>query len=324
MPTLTQYPRNCKWGRRIPLLVVAVLLLTQLCSGCQRSTHPPALLTEGSPSPAGSPATSATPASSPSPVKANASTKTPALLGVPPGKEYWEKAEREVDRSVLEILKQHRGDLERGLRYHIFFQGNPRKKEIALTFDDGPHPSYTLKLLEILKRYRIKATFFLVGKMAEKYPDLVKAEVEAGHSIGNHTYHHVNLTKIPEWKVATEIKACGEVLKAITGRAPHLFRPPGGDYSKRVTEDAEALGYIMVLWTDNSDDCVRPGKNVIEEITLDRIGNGGIILMHDGIQQTLDVLPRIIEYLRKRGYRFVTVDELMGRDAGEKSHESSD
>jgi peptidoglycan/xylan/chitin deacetylase (PgdA/CDA1 family) len=226
---------------------------------------------------------------------------------------FWENAREEAYKSVPELLAQHQTELRRGLRYHTLMRGNPAKRQIALTFDDGPHPGYTLKLLDILKRYGAKATFFVVGEKAEQSPDLVKAELAAGHDIGNHTYHHVNLTKIPNDHVATEIKACGKVVQAITGHAPHLFRPPGGDYDRQVAEVAEALGYTMVLWTDDPGDYASPGSKVIESRVVDRIGNGGIILMHDGVQQTLDILPQMLERLTQRGYQFVTIDQMMGR-----------
>ena len=232
---------------------------------------------------------------------------------------YWANAKEEVDKSTLELFAQNQAEIEKGLKFAKFMQGDTSKKQIAITFDDGPHPAYTPKLLKILKKNNVKATFFLVGEMAEKYPDLVKAEKAAGHDVGNHTYHHVNLTKIPMEDVATEIKACGKVLQSITGRAPHLFRPPGGDYNKKVAEMAEAEGYTMILWTDDPGDYASPGDKAIKIRTLDRVSNGGIILIHDGVQQTVDVLPQIIKYLKDKGYELVTIDEMMGgRRKGKK------
>lgn len=147
--------------------------------------------------------------------------------------------------------------------------------------------------------------------MAEKYPDLVRAELAAGHSVGNHTYHHVNLTQIPPVYVAAELKACGGVLSQISRKSPHLFRPPGGDYNDQVAQVAEALGYKTILWTDDPGDYASPGTRLIEMRTIDRATNGGIILIHDGIQQTLDALPHILRYLQNRGYKMVTVDQML-------------
>lgn len=224
---------------------------------------------------------------------------------------FWRNAKKEVDQNVLVLMAQDQAELERGLRYHKLIRGNATKKQIALTFDDGPHPRFTPQLLALLKKYDVKATFFVVGEQAEKYPDLIKAEVAAGHNVGNHTYHHVNLKKIPLEYVATEMKACGQVLKKITGTSPHLFRPPGGDYDHDVAKISEALGYTMVLWTDDPGDYAKPGDKVIEERLLARVSNGGIVLIHDGIQQTIDILPQFITYLKAQGYEFVTIDEML-------------
>lgn len=226
---------------------------------------------------------------------------------------YWQNARKVVSSSVMEILARDNNEMGRGISYHTIARGDSAKKEIALTFDDGPHPGYTPKLLAILKQYKVKATFFVVGDMAEKYPDLVRAEIAAGHSVGNHTYHHVNLSKLPPEYIATEIKACGEVVRCITGKAPHLFRPPGGDYNKDVAEISTALDYTMVLWTDDPGDYASPGDHVINNRLLQRANNGGIILIHDGIKQTLNVLPGILKDLKGRGYKFVTIDEMLAR-----------
>ncbi len=228
---------------------------------------------------------------------------------------FWQHAKKEVDRSVNEMIAQDHAALAKGIRFHNFIHGSPALKEIAITFDDGPHPQFTPQLLAILKQYDVKATFFVVGEKAEVAPDLIRAEVAGGHSVGNHTYHHVSLTKIPEEYVATEIKACGEVLKKITGKPAHLFRPPGGDYDQQVSMDAEALGYTTVLWTDDPGDYASPGDKVIKTRLLDKVNNGGIILIHDGVQQTIDVLPSILSYLKSKGYTFVTVDKMM-KDSG--------
>lgn len=125
------------------------------------------------------------------------------------------------------------------------------------------------------------------------------------------TFHHVNLTRIPPMDVAAEIKACGEVIQSITGKAPHLFRPPGGDYDRNVAEVAESLGYSMVLWTDDPGDYANPPAHLLENRLFSRLENGGIILLHDGIAETIDLLPRLIEYLQAKGYRLVTVDEMI-------------
>jgi peptidoglycan/xylan/chitin deacetylase (PgdA/CDA1 family) len=224
---------------------------------------------------------------------------------------YWLSAKQIMVRSTPELLAQHETELGRGVHYNKIFEGNIGRKQVALTFDDGPHPAFTPQILRILKQYHAKATFFVVGEQAERNPDLIRAEAAAGDSIGNHTYDHVSLVKIPDDYVGTEIKACGEVLKQILGRAPHLFRPPGGAYNPQVAQVADSLGYTMVLWTNDPGDYASPGEDVILQRTFSKINNGSIILLHDGIQQTIDVLPTILQYLRDHGYQTVTVDEML-------------
>jgi peptidoglycan/xylan/chitin deacetylase (PgdA/CDA1 family) len=226
---------------------------------------------------------------------------------------YFLNAQRENYRSVREVLAQRDDEQDRGLRFSKLYHGDTARRQIALTFDDGPHPQFTPQILSILKRENVKATFFVVGSQAERYPELVRAEEVDGHLLANHTYHHVSLIKIPQEYVADEIKACGLVLKAVTGRAPRFFRPPGGEYDTDVAEASQALGYTMVLWTDDPGDYASPGKDVILKRTIDKASNGGIILIHDGIKQTVDVLPTLIERLKAEGYEFVTIDEMAPR-----------
>ena len=223
----------------------------------------------------------------------------------------WEQARSEVRSGVLNTLVHQRAALASGLSRYRIIHGPRDRREIALTFDDGPHAVFTLKLLDILRRAHVKATFFLVGEMAEKRPDLVKAQLAEGHCLGNHTYHHVSLTQLPLGTAAAELKACGNVLRDITGQSPRWFRPPGGDIDTDIYLAARALGYKTVLWNVFPGDSRRPGRLTIKSRVLDESGPGGIVLLHDGIQQTLDVLPEIIATLKARGYRFVTLDEML-------------
>lgn len=226
-------------------------------------------------------------------------------------KNYYENAQNEVDKSFEEIMRQNEEEMKKGVIYRKIIKGSMDRKEIALTFDDGPHPFYTRKILEVLKDKDVKATFFLVGRKAAMFPRLVKMELSEGHEIGNHTFNHVNLKSLPELDAATEIKSCGKVLSAITGKYPHLFRPPGGNYDRKVIGIADSLGYTTVLWTANVGDCQGISEGTIRYRLFSKIGNGGIILFHDGIQASLDILPQMIDELRSEGYTFVTVDELI-------------
>ena len=187
----------------------------------------------------------------------------------------------------------------------------PARKVIALTFDDGPHQEYTPDILRILKERDVKATFFVVGSMAECYPYLIRAEFRGGHTVGNHTYHHQKLSELTPEEIQQEIKVCDDSIERITGVKAKFFRPSGGNYNGQVVSIAHSLGYSMILWSVDPCDIANPGVEEIVNRIMRRASNGGVILLHDGVRQTIDALPAIIEVLKSRGYEFVTIDELM-------------
>lgn len=203
---------------------------------------------------------------------------------------------------------------ERGFRFNKIIRGDTRRPRIALTFDDGPHPVMTVKLLDILRRAHVPATFFVVGREVEHSPALVRMEVAEGHEIGNHTYDHVSLTRIPPALVLYELNACNAAIMKATGVPVRFFRPPGGDYNGAVLRAAAAQGYITTLWTDDPGDFMEPGANVILKRALAHLEPGAIILMHDGIPETLQALPAFINEARRRGYEFVTMSQLARGD----------
>ncbi len=227
---------------------------------------------------------------------------------------FWRAAVIEAYKKPSELLAQDAQERRQGRCYRKLFRGNPDIRAVALTFDDGPHPRFTPQLLALLAQYHIKATFFVVGKQAERFPELVRAEVAAGHIIGNHTYHHIKLTHLSPTQVRAEWLACDDVVQAATGKRPTLCRPPGGDYNDAVITAAMNCNLTTVLWTDDPSDYARPGTIVIARRTLDTVKNGAIILLHDGVQQTVDALPHIIDNLRRRGFSFETVDEMMDQN----------
>ena len=223
---------------------------------------------------------------------------------------YWRQAQQEEYKSPEELLAHIDRDKSRGNDVSLLLQGSGKAKRVALTFDDGPHPKYTPKLLSILAQEKVKATFFVIGFMAEKYPDLVKAEFAAGHTIGNHTFSHVTLTHLPPLEAETEYRACSDVILQLTGRYPEFCRPPGGDYNQQVVRAGRLNGMATVLWTDDPGDYNNPGAGLLERVTLTKLTPGGIILLHDGSDDTLKVLPKIIELGKQRGYQFVSLKEL--------------
>lgn len=237
------------------------------------------------------------------------------LAGVTPDnavrvQKFWDRAQIEDYKSPQELMAQDAREIRKGLIYPKLMRGNPNIKAVALTFDDGPHPNYTPKLLAILRKYKVKATFFVIGKMVEQYPNLIREEDASGYLVGNHTYHHVNLNHVPLDEIDLEWEACNEAVKSVLGKEMHYCRPPGGDYDSNVITAAVDNNLTTVLWTDDPGDYANPGDKVITKRVLDRISNGGIILLHDGVQQTVDVLPQIIETLQKKGYEFQTADEM--------------
>jgi peptidoglycan/xylan/chitin deacetylase (PgdA/CDA1 family) len=188
-------------------------------------------------------------------------------------------------------------------------------KAIALTFDDGPHGTLTTQLLAELKKLDVKATFFVVGKMVDRYPDLVRQEMAQGHEVGNHTYNHLNLDKLTTPQVDLEYKNCSDAIQRATGFRPRFCRPPGGRFDTEVLRAATDEGMWTVLWTDDPGDFARPDPKVLVERLDNQLKDGGILLLHDGIPQTMQVLPEVVQELRKRGYRFVTCSELLAQRA---------
>lgn len=184
-------------------------------------------------------------------------------------------------------------------------------KEIALTFDDGPVPSATPKILEVLNKEGVKATFFVVGKMVEKYPWLLERIWKEGHDVGNHTYNHPDLTKLSKKDILEELDKTRILIKKITGKDTYLFRPPGGRYDNKVIVTTTLTGYKMILWTDYPGDYGCPYSKVIYQRTVSKAEDEGIILLHNGLDVTLEALPKIISELKKGKYRFVTISELM-------------
>jgi peptidoglycan/xylan/chitin deacetylase (PgdA/CDA1 family) len=190
-------------------------------------------------------------------------------------------------------------------------RGNSRHKKVALTFDDGPHPEFTSQLLAVLDFYDVPATFFFVGIQAQKYPHWVKMTNQAGHEIGSHTYDHFRLPKLPREEQVYQIDECQRLVEGLTGVTPRFLRPPGGQYDAQVRELAAERGMVLGLWDVALND-TREGKTVEQMLSTAarKVRSGSVVLAHDGIQATVDMLPELIESLRAQGYEFVTMSEL--------------
>lgn len=191
-------------------------------------------------------------------------------------------------------------------------QLNSKHKAIALTFDDGPWPTTTTQILDILKKNNIKATFFWVGRYLQTHPELGKQVAAAGHAIGNHSWSHQYI-KYNEAGAAREIDRTSSLIEEVTGVKTSMFRPPGGILNNGLVAYAQKQDYAVVMWSADSLDWRTATQSLMENV-MRQANSGGIVLMHDGggnRARTVQALPDIIAKLKKEGYTFVTVPELL-------------
>lgn len=208
-----------------------------------------------------------------------------------------------------------------GQWYGRTFARGPGRKQIALTYDDGPNDPHTLKLLEVLARHNIRATFFMIGRYVQQRPDIVRAVAAAGHVVGNHTYTHPLLIFRSAAQNRTELSDCQKALRDTIGDHSNLFRPPFGGRRPVTLRVARELGLEPVMWNVTGYDWNAPPASVIEGKVHQRIhaDGGDVILLHDGGHremgadraQTVIATDNLIQRYKDQGYRFVTVPEMM-------------
>jgi peptidoglycan-N-acetylglucosamine deacetylase len=220
-------------------------------------------------------------------------------------------------RRLVALAARDDAERQKGIRVTKVVTGDPSQRLAALTFDDGPHGWRTTDLLTILKRLNVKATFFVVGKMALRYPEIIEQMVLDGHELGNHTYNHYRLPMIPLSQVPEELNRTRDVLTGIVGAPTRLFRPPGGEYNDAIQKIIAQEGYTNMLWTDDPAD-YKPGRSgeKITELVMRDITPGGIILLHSGLIATMNAVPIMVNRMRSQGYQFVTCSELIQRGNG--------
>jgi len=192
-------------------------------------------------------------------------------------------------------------------------KGAEARPRVALTFDDGPHPGRTKRILALLERYSVKATFFILGCNAEYYPEPLEIAVRAGHEIEDHSYDHKTCGKTVS-ELEAGITKTAQIIERVSGRAPRYFRPPEGKCTPELNEALASLGYDTVFWTVDSRDWTGKPADVIAKDVLKTVSDGDVLLFHDYTcpgENTLHALEVIIPELLKRGYRFVTVEELL-------------
>jgi len=197
-----------------------------------------------------------------------------------------------------------------GLAYNrVNVNGGPY---IALTFDDGPHPSNTPRLLDMLKQRNVKATFFVVGSNVQAYPAIMKRMVAEGHEVANHTWGHPDMTKLSQAALKKEMDTTRDAIIATTGVAPRLCRPPYGATNSAIKAWLKSeYGYPSILWSVDPLDWKKPGASVVADRLVAGASNGGILLVHDIHKPTIDAMPSTLDRLLGKGYKFLTVSQLI-------------
>jgi peptidoglycan-N-acetylglucosamine deacetylase len=191
---------------------------------------------------------------------------------------------------------------------------------IAMTFDDGPSATLTPKLLDLLAAHHIKATFFVIGENVAEHPEIVARAAREGHEIANHSWSHPNLAKLSDESVRRQLWRTDDAIKNATGKRPALLRPPYGSVTEREKRWIhDEFGYQIVLWDVDPYDWKRPGPAVVRHRILQETRPGSIVLSHDIHPGTIEAMPSTFEALEAKGFKFVTVSELIRAAAAQPS-----
>lgn len=195
--------------------------------------------------------------------------------------------------------------------------------KVSISFDAAWGNEDTAQLLSILESHNVKTTFFMTGGWVESYPDDVKAIAAAGHDLGNHSENHKQMSQLSSSECKEEIQKVHDKVKELTGKDMILFRPPYGDYNDTLVETANSMGYHVIQWDVDSLDWKDYGADAIVSRVLEHkhLGNGSIILMHNGAKYTKDALDQVITGLQEKGYEIVPISELIYKGNYEMDHE---
>lgn len=213
-----------------------------------------------------------------------------------------------IDYGSVGITQQKTRDFDKAVEYVNGVVEAKEAPKIALTFDDGPSKHFTPMLLDGLAKRDVKATFFLIGVNVEKNKELVSRISKEGHLIGNHTYHHVEITKIPDEEAYQEIKMTSDLIEQITGKQTEFMRPPFGVWQKQLEEKLEI---IPVMWSIDPLDWTTENVDEIVNKVVTETEEGDIILLHDCYKTSVEAALKIVDILQEKGFEFVTVDELI-------------
>jgi len=204
----------------------------------------------------------------------------------------------------------------------VIWEVNTKEKIVAIAFDDGPHPIFTPQILDILAKYNAKATFFVAGNKAKRFPAVLKRQVREGHEVANHTYHHIYDKNITVSKLTKELDQTDQIIKRTIGYKPNLYRPVGGLHNDLIIDTAIKNEKLVILWSWHQDpqDWKSPAANQIFKHITRNIEPGNIVLLHDWngseysqTSQTVKALENIMRYLYENGYECVTVSEMLYR-----------
>nr|WP_319488013.1 polysaccharide deacetylase family protein [uncultured Caproiciproducens sp.] len=188
------------------------------------------------------------------------------------------------------------------------------EKKISISFDAAWGNEETQTLIDILNKYNVKTTFFVVGAWVDKYPESVKALVNAGHEVCNHSNTHPHMPKLARTEMAAQLTDCNNKIKSITGISPLLFRPPYGDYDNALIETVKSVNMYCIQWDVDSLDWKNPTpSDMITRVTT-KVKSGSIVLFHNGAKNTPAALPKIIETLQGQGYQIVPVSQLIYKE----------
>ena len=215
--------------------------------------------------------------------------------------------DRQIEGGREMVMGDASGE-EEGAESRSGVEPGEETKKIALTFDDGPHPRYTEELLDGLAERDVKATFFLLGQNIEGREEIIERMAREGHLIGNHTYYHVDITRLSQREACREILDTSEKITAITGQPVEYIRPPFGNWDKEL--ECEVM-MLPIFWSVDTLDWTTKNEDQIVQKVVTKIEENDIILMHDSYDSTVKAALRIVDLLQAEGYEFVTVDELI-------------
>lgn len=215
-------------------------------------------------------------------------------------------------REIVDLASEYPEDFLRN--------GARKEKKVALSFDDGPDDVYTVQILDVLKEKDVQATFFIIGRRAEIFPEIVKRMVVEGHVVANHTWSHPDILKLSKDKILEELQKTDQIIKDLNCYYPKFFRPPYGSIDREKLELVTKEGYNIISWDVDSLDWKGLDAAEVKTNILENVLPGSIILQHsaggvgEDLSGTVEALPEVIDVLKKDGYEFLTLDELLDMD----------